>query len=78
MSRSAYASDLSDAEWVQVEEIVPKVKMGGRPAKYERREIMNAIFYQVQSGGCCRMICGRGGLSSISTAPGASRVALNG
>jgi putative transposase len=49
-SRTAYDSDLTEAEWEQLEPLVPPVKPGGRPPKYSRREILNAIFYVTRSG----------------------------
>jgi transposase len=48
--RQEYASDLTDDEWQKVQHLVPAVKPGGRPAKYERREILNAIFYLLRTG----------------------------
>ena len=54
--RKAYPSDLSDAEWQQVEPLVPGPLPGGRPAKYERREIINAILYVLRSGCAWRMM----------------------
>ena len=48
--RRAYPSDLSDKEWRILEPLVPKVKLGGRPAEHGRREIVNAIFYVLRSG----------------------------
>ena len=50
MSRRAYGSDLSDAEWKILEPLVPSPLPGGRPAKWERREIVNAILYVLQTG----------------------------
>lgn len=47
--RSAYASDVSEAQWILLEELV--VFGTGRLPKIERREIVNAIFY-VQHTGC--------------------------
>ena len=49
-SRTSYDSDLTEAEWEQLEPLVPPVKPGGRPPKYSRREILNAIFYQARTG----------------------------
>jgi putative transposase len=48
--RQAYPSDLSDKEWQILEPLVPRVKLGGRPAEHARREIVNAIFYVLRSG----------------------------
>jgi hypothetical protein len=38
--RQHYPSDLTDREWSQIERFIPAPKSGGRPAKYERREIV--------------------------------------
>lgn len=48
--RKAYPSDLRDAEWVLLEPLVPAVKPGGRPARHQRREIVNGILYVVRGG----------------------------
>ncbi len=48
--RKAYPSDLRDAEWAILEPLVPAVKLGGRPARHSRREIVNAILYVVRGG----------------------------
>ena len=50
IGREAYPSDVTDAQWRQLETLVPPVKPGGRPGKYDRREILNAILYQVRTG----------------------------
>ncbi len=56
--RKQYPSDLTDEEWDLVKDDIPAVKsnrkIGGRPEKYTRREIVNAIFYVVSSG--CRYV----------------------
>jgi transposase len=49
-TRQPYPSDLSDREWAQVERFIPAPKPGGRPAKYERREIVNALLYLDRTG----------------------------
>ena len=54
--RFPYPSDLSDEQWALIEPLVPKVKPGGRPAEYTRREIVNAIFYVLRSGCAWRMM----------------------
>jgi putative transposase len=56
MSTKHYPSDLSDAEWRRLQPYVPAPKPGGRPAKYERRAILNAIFYLVRGGVSWRML----------------------
>ena len=52
MEREAYPSDLTDAEWKVIQKVLPQAKNGrtGRPPKYPRREIWNAIFYQSRTG----------------------------
>ena len=50
MSRTPYPTDLTDAQWKLIEPWVPKPKPGGRPAKYTRREVVNAILYQTRNG----------------------------
>ena len=52
MERRAYPSDLTDAQWQTIQQVLPPPKGGksGRPPKYPRREIWNAIFYQASAG----------------------------
>jgi len=54
MTRPSYPTDLTDEQWLSLSRLVPKAKLGGRPAKYERREIVNAIVYQTRNGGTWR------------------------
>src|SRR5512144_2210301 len=49
-TRQPYPSDLTHAEWAQVCRAVPAPKTGGRPAKYPRREIVNALLYVARTG----------------------------
>lgn len=49
----AYPTDLTDAEWELVEPLLPKRREGdgrGAPRQQDRREILNAIFYQCRTG----------------------------
>jgi|SRR4051794_13968672 len=52
MERQPYPSDLTDQQWAILQSVVPQAKGGrtGRPGKYPRREIWNAIFYQAKTG----------------------------
>jgi putative transposase len=50
MSRKHYPSDLTDAQWKRLVHAVPRPKPGGRPPKYARREIVNAILYVAREG----------------------------
>ena len=54
--RLPYPTDVTDAEWARLEPLVPASKSGGRPAKYARREIVNAILYVLRSGGSWRLL----------------------
>ena len=49
-TRQPYPSDLTGPQWAQVSRFVPAPKPGGRPAKYERREIVNALLYVARTG----------------------------
>ena len=50
MRRISYPTDLSDAQWRRLAPWVPEPRPGGRPAKYARREIVNAILYVTRNG----------------------------
>ncbi len=56
MSRQPYPTNLNDKEWAVIEPYVPPPKTGGRPAKHERREIVNAIAYVLRSGCAWRLM----------------------
>jgi transposase len=49
-TRPCYPSDLTNAEWAQACRFIPAPKTGGRPAKYDRREITNALLYVDRTG----------------------------
>jgi transposase len=49
-SRRGYPSDLTDAQWDLVKDLLPEPSADGRPEKHPRREIVNAILYLVRSG----------------------------
>ncbi len=61
-TRKAYPTDLKNEEWAKIEKLVPQPKSsgkgtaGGRPPKYERREILNALFYMTRAGCTWRML----------------------
>lgn len=54
--RKAYPSDLRDEQWELIRHLVPEPLAGGRPAKHERREVVNAILYVLRSGCAWRMM----------------------
>lgn len=54
--RERYPSDLTDTEWRVLEPMVPGGRKLGRPPKYSKRAILNAIFYLVRSACAWRML----------------------
>jgi transposase len=50
MTRKRYPTDLTDRQWKRIEPFVPKPEPGGRPAKYDRREIVNGTLYPTRNG----------------------------
>ncbi len=50
MRQKPYPSDLSDAEWKQLEPLIPPAKNGGRKRSSDMREVLNAIFYVLKTG----------------------------
>jgi transposase len=55
-TRTPYPTDLSDAEWDVLQPLVPAAKSGGRPEKYPKRDILDGIFYSLQSGCAWRLL----------------------
>jgi putative transposase len=49
-AREPYPSDLTDDQWSVIEDLVPKPKPGGRPAKYDRRVIVNGLLDVTRTG----------------------------
>ena len=56
MKRRYYSSDLTNREWAILEPLIPPPKPGGRSVSWERREIVDAILYELRSGGPWRML----------------------
>jgi putative transposase len=54
--RTAYQTDLSDAEWSYIEPNIPTPKVTGRLRVHSLREILNAIFHIVRSGCAWRLL----------------------
>jgi len=50
MSRKAYLTDLTDAEWQLIEPLLPAPKPIGHPGEVDYREIVNAITYLLHKG----------------------------
>jgi transposase len=45
-----YPSDLTDAEWVLVEPLIPPAKRGGRKREVDVREVVNGLLYVLSTG----------------------------
>ncbi|PQA71589.1 IS5/IS1182 family transposase, partial [Brucella oryzae] len=45
-----YPTDLTDAEWLLIEPLIPTAGRRGRPRKTDLREVVNALRYLVRSG----------------------------
>jgi len=50
LARKPYPSDLTDAQWTNLEPLIPAAKHGGRPREVDMREIVNAMLYINRSG----------------------------
>ena len=51
-----YPSDLTDAEWELLRPLLPGPSKLGRPPRYDRRKVLEAIFYVVRSGCAWRLL----------------------
>jgi len=51
MARKPYPSDLTNTQWKLIRPLIPAAKPGGRPRKYDMREVINALLY-VNREGC--------------------------
>ncbi len=56
MTRTSYPSDLTDAQWMLIEPLIPKPLPGGRPRSVAMRQVVNAILYINRSGNAWRML----------------------
>ena len=45
-----YPSDLTDAEWVQIELLIPPAKRGGGKRRVDMRDVVNGIMYVLSTG----------------------------
>jgi len=55
-NQEPYPSNLTNTEWKRIEPLVPGSKLFGRPPRYAKRAILDAIFYVVRSGCAWRML----------------------
>ena len=55
MLRAVYATDLTDTAWQLVEPYVRSSGLG-RPPRHSKRELLNAIFYQLRAGSAWHLL----------------------
>jgi transposase len=55
MFRAAYATDLTDTEWQLIEHYM-RISGLGRPPLHSKRELLNALFYQLRAGGAWALL----------------------
>jgi putative transposase len=55
-TRKPYPSDLTDSQWANLEPYFPPPAREGRPRTIELRDICNAYWYLLRSGGSWRML----------------------
>ena len=56
MTQPRYPTDLTDSQWVIIQELIPPAKPGGRPRSLDMRQIVNATLYVVVGGIQWRML----------------------
>ena len=54
--RRRYDTDLTDAQWAAIADLVPDAKPGGRPRAAPKRELVNAILYALRAGHAWRLL----------------------
>lgn len=50
LARAAYSTDLTDAQWMILEFLIPGSKPGGRPRVVDLRDVVNTILYLNRTG----------------------------
>jgi putative transposase len=55
-SHQVYPTDLNDTQWLRIRPYLPAKATTGRPREHSWREILNGIFYILQSGCSWRML----------------------
>src|SRR5438876_8231622 len=56
MKRKAYPTDLTDAQCVIIEPLIPPCKPGGRDRSTDMRELVNALRYLLRGGVSWRLL----------------------
>ncbi len=50
MTRTAYPSDLTAAQWALLAPLIPPARPGGRRRTVDVREVLNGVFYLLRNG----------------------------
>ena len=50
MDRKQYPSDLTDAQWAVLRQLLPSAEPGGRPRHVDLLEVVNALLYVPRTG----------------------------
>lgn len=50
LERKQYTSDLTDAEWVKIEPLLPQEEPVGRAREVDLRDVLNAIYDRAVNG----------------------------
>ncbi len=50
LKQKQYTSDLTDAEWTEIEPLLPPEKPVGRGREVDLRAVLNAIYYRADNG----------------------------
>ena len=56
MNRESYPSDLTDAQWEELEHLIPLARSGGRPRTVDMRQVIDGILYLLRSRCTWRMM----------------------
>jgi putative transposase len=48
--RKPYRSDVTDAQWDLLKDLLPPARPGGRPREVDPREVVNTLMYQARTG----------------------------
>jgi putative transposase len=48
--RKPYRSDVTDAQWDLIKDLLPPARPGGRPREVDLREVVNTLMYQARTG----------------------------
>ncbi len=56
MERQPYPSDLTDAQWEELAQLIPPAKPGGHPRTVDMHEVVDGILYVLHSGCSWRMM----------------------